>query len=57
MIVQKSTSKNVKAMKDRKRLRNCHRMEAIKGVMTKCKVGSRSGDWNRIRTLVEIPEE
>lgn len=36
MIVQKSTSKNVKVMKDKKRLRNSHRIEEIRGMMAKC---------------------
>ena len=50
--------KNVKVMKDKKNLRNCHRMEETEGdMMTKCNVGSWMGSWNRKRTLVEKLEK
>lgn len=52
IIVQQSTSKNVKAIKVKKRLRSCHRMEEIKED-AECTVGSCSGSWDRRRTLVE----
>lgn len=53
MTVQKSTSKNVKVMKDKRRLRNCHRVEEIRGMMTKCNVGPCSRSWSRRKALVE----
>lgn len=48
IIAQKSTSQNVKAMKDKMRLRACPRKEEMKD-----NVGSCSGPWNRRVTLVE----